>query len=347
VTAYLRNIWYLASWGEEVVTGRPLARTFLDEPVLLFRRQDGTAAAIADTCPHRFAPLSMGYQVGDSIRCAYHGLEFDGSGACLHNPHGRIPSAARVRAYPLQEAYGALWIWMGAPEKADCALLPDLSAELVDRDDIHVQHFYHHVGANYELLSDNILDLSHIEYLHPTTFGTPAVGSSTLEVRQDGDTVVSFRKISNDPLTPLLRSRFGEDDITFDRYLDVRWHAPATLTLNIHVAKAGEAKDEGFYAPGTHIFTPETATSSHYFMTGRGEPPDEAPSEAPASRDSIDPILDEDKPMLEAQQRRIGSRDFWDLKPVLLSVDAGGVLARRLLARRIKAEQEPAPAAGS
>jgi vanillate O-demethylase monooxygenase subunit len=337
VNAYLRNTWYLAAWSQEVTLGHPLARILLEEPVLLFRREDGLAAAIADTCPHRFVPLSRGYQVGDRIRCAYHGLEFEGSGACVHNPHGPIPAAARVRAYPLHEAHGGLWIWMGAPDLADPSALPDLAVELTGREDLKIERYYHHVAANYELLSDNILDLSHIEYLHPTTFGTPAVGSSTLEVRQDGDTVVSFRKISNDPLTPQLRGHFDEHQ-TFDRYLDVRWYAPATLTLNIHVTKSGEPREAGFYAPGAHIFTPETAASSHYFMSGiPGDPP------PPGAPPGIDPILDEDKPMLEAQQQRMGDRGFWDLKPVLLAVDAGGVLARRLLASRIQLEQRQPP----
>jgi phenylpropionate dioxygenase-like ring-hydroxylating dioxygenase large terminal subunit len=71
-------------------------------------------------------PLSLGFTVGDAIECRYHGLSFDGSGACVGNPHGAgvIPQAARVRTYPMHEAYGLVWIWMG-DAAADISALPD------------------------------------------------------------------------------------------------------------------------------------------------------------------------------------------------------------------------------
>jgi len=76
---YLRNAWYMAGWSDEVGTAL-LRRRLLGEPILLFRKEDGTAAALTDRCPHRFAPLSAGTRDGDTVRCAYHGLAFDAAG---------------------------------------------------------------------------------------------------------------------------------------------------------------------------------------------------------------------------------------------------------------------------
>ena len=72
---FVRNAWYVAAWDHEI--GRDmLRRIILNEPVLLYRRQDGTPVALEDRCCHRQAPLSMGRLIGDVVKCPYHGLEF-------------------------------------------------------------------------------------------------------------------------------------------------------------------------------------------------------------------------------------------------------------------------------
>ena len=124
---YLRNAWYVAAWSDDIGDGKLVARTIMDEPIVLYRKADGSVAAIEDRCAHRFAPLSMGKIVGgDRIQCAYHGLEFDGTGACVRNPHGakNIPPRARVKGYPVVEKHKAVWVWMG-DTPADAAKVPD------------------------------------------------------------------------------------------------------------------------------------------------------------------------------------------------------------------------------
>src|SRR5262245_50628355 len=124
---FLRNAWYVAAWSDELTRDRLLARTLLEEPVVLFRTATGQPAALFDRCPHRFAPLSRGRLKGDVIECGYHGLCFDRNGTCAHNPHnpGHVPPRAHVRSYALVERQGIVWIWMGEPERADPALVPD------------------------------------------------------------------------------------------------------------------------------------------------------------------------------------------------------------------------------
>lgn len=116
---FLQNAWYVAA--SEAELGEELYPvTLLNEPVVLYRKSDGTPVALEDACPHRKLPLSMGRRKGDDIECGYHGLTFDCSGSCVHAPGSRrIPQGAKVRSYPLAVRYGLIWIWMGDLELAD------------------------------------------------------------------------------------------------------------------------------------------------------------------------------------------------------------------------------------
>jgi phenylpropionate dioxygenase-like ring-hydroxylating dioxygenase large terminal subunit len=337
-TAYLENAWYLIAWSAELKADTLLGRTLLDQPIVMFRTSDGAAAAIRDMCPHRFAPLSMGKKVGDAVRCAYHGLEFDRAGLCVRNPHGvngHIPRAAHVRSYPVVERYEGVWVWMGDAARADASLIPNLEEELNAAEGRVIHRQYIHVEANYELMSDNIMDLSHIEYLHAGSLGTPAVGQGEIVVERDGDTVWCKRRIPNDVLTPALAMFLGTPGEVIDRYLDAQWVAPCINKMDIYFTSPGSPKKSGLRMPGVHIFTPETSASTHYFLAGSymSDTP-------PVMPESVkDPIREEDKPMLEAIQRRMRDRDFWSMKPVILTVDGAAVLSRRILLHMIATEE--------
>ena len=160
--AFVRNAWYVAMWGDDLPREQVVGRTILNEAVALFRKADGSVAALADRCAHRFAPLHMGKVAGDRIQCAYHGLEFDGAGTCVLNPHGnkRVPPSARVRSYPVVEKHRAIWIWMG-DKPADLSAIPDFGP-LDTPEQSHVTKLdWIRIKANYELVIDNLLDLSH------------------------------------------------------------------------------------------------------------------------------------------------------------------------------------------
>jgi len=107
--AFLKNCWYVAAWDDEVGANDLFKRILLNEPLMFFRDTSGVAHALLDRCPHRFAPLSMGTHKGDCVRCPYHGLEFDATGACVHNPHGNPQSSRGAHLPPyrtLQPAVG-------------------------------------------------------------------------------------------------------------------------------------------------------------------------------------------------------------------------------------------------
>ncbi len=164
---FLRNAWYAAIWSKEL-RERPIARTIIGQKLVLFRGASGRPAALADRCCHRAAPLSKGEVVGDSLRCGYHGLRFDHAGRCVEVPiQEQIPKGAQVPSYPAIERQNVLWVWMGDAARADPARIPDLP--WLDSPDWTTTPGYLHVEANAQLLVDNLLDFTHVPYVHPGT----------------------------------------------------------------------------------------------------------------------------------------------------------------------------------
>jgi phenylpropionate dioxygenase-like ring-hydroxylating dioxygenase large terminal subunit len=163
---YLKPAWYVAAWSNEVGREHLLERTIIERSLVLYRREDGTPVAIGNACAHRCAPLSMGRLVGDAVQCPYHGLQFGPSGQCVHNPHGdgRIPAKMMVPSYPAVERHKAIWVWMGNPAEADPATIPDFSCH--EDTELAFVGGMLEVHANYQLIVDNLMDLSHAATVH-------------------------------------------------------------------------------------------------------------------------------------------------------------------------------------
>src|SRR6266508_3891929 len=174
---FVRNAWYVAAWDHEI--GRDmLRRVILDEPVVFYRREDGKPVALEDRCCHRQAPLSMGKLIGDIVKCPYHGLEFDQTGKCVKVPsQDKIPPSAKVKSFPVREKNHWIWIWLGDAAKADPALIEDF--HWLDDPGWGFGGSYLHVEANYQLLVENLLDTTHLPFLHPTSLGTDAFARET------------------------------------------------------------------------------------------------------------------------------------------------------------------------
>lgn len=342
--SYLRNVWYVAAWSDEIATGTRIARTLLDEPVALFRDSGGKIQALRDRCPHRFAPLSKGVVVGDTLQCPYHGLRFDGGGQCRFNPHGdgSIPRAAKVKSYPVIDRHSAVWIWMGNPANADPSLIPNFG--VIDPETNYVGKDYLPVKANYQLETDNIMDLGHIAFLHPDTLGNDVVRDAQTEVTQEKSTIWSKRQTYRERLPPALEAQYGSPPETlWDRWFDVRWDPPASMLLWVGSLPAGTPRTTASKAiPFCHLFTPETATTTHYWFATSYPRSMKQEYEQRAARDIkfLRTAFEmEDLPMLQAQQEAMGDVEFWGLKPVLLATDAAAVRTRRVLDKLIKDEQ--------
>lgn len=333
---FLKNSWYQAGWSEEVTRDRPLVRTLLDQPVLFWRDDQDVLHAVLDMCPHRFAPLSEGTIAGDRVICGYHGLAFGVDGRCVHNPHGPVTGSMRVRSFPVIERHLAFWIWPGEPELADPALLPDLSFIDEAAPSARIMGVMP-TAADYRLLSDNIMDLSHADYLHPTSLGG-VMTSSKATMKEEGNCVIArWEAYGADPI-PAARASIPEG-AKADFWIQVDWQAPALMVLATATTVSGTASTPENEARTLHNMVPETATSTHYFFCSvRGFLTDDPEFSAYIRNALLHAFQNEDKPMIEAQQRRIGNRDFWDLKPLLLKTDGPAVLARRKLAALIQNE---------
>jgi phenylpropionate dioxygenase-like ring-hydroxylating dioxygenase large terminal subunit len=338
---YLQDVWYVAAWAREV--GHALfARTLLDQPIVLYRKADGTPVALEDRCCHRHLPLSMGLLIGDDLRCGYHGLRFNASGECVEIPgQATIPPQARVRAYPVVEKWGWIWIWMGDPQRADPALIPnwwwtDHPQWAFSQPDMI------HVKCNYQLISDNVLDVTHLAYVHATSIGNAAIAEFPVQTEREERLVRMTRWILDRPPPPLYQAA-GEFTGNVDRWQIVE-HVPPCFTVNFAgCAVAGTGAPQGNRSQGIELMalsapTPETERTTHYFFGFvRGFKLDDREMDRIFAEDFVK-VFREDVAVLEAQQRMI---DLHPAAPKIdIRVDAAPLAARRMLASMIAAERE-------
>jgi vanillate O-demethylase monooxygenase subunit len=335
---YLGNAWYAAGWSRDLEEA-PIARTIHDQPIVLFRGADGVPSALYDACPHRFAPLSLGKVHGDRISCGYHGLEFDRSGHCVRNPHGKgsIPDALSVRAYPIAEKYGMLWIWMGDAQHADLATLPDLPG--LEDPQFSWVHGQLHVSANYELVVDNLLDLSHVEFLHPFLASPGNAERTSFRAKQTEDRVSAFYDVKGEPITALFRILWEGDDAFGDLHAYMHWQAPSNLYLDTGMSPEGKDTSAGALIPTVHMLTPETENSTHYFWAaGRNRCHGNEQVSAMLHFGTQNAFENEDEPMIRAVRSRMTSNDLFAHRPALLPMDEAAVRARRVLSKKIAEE---------
>jgi len=343
---YLRNAWYVAAWSDDLAEGQLIGRTILKEPIVLFRAANGTVAALQDRCPHRFAPLHMGKVVhGDRVQCPYHGLEFGPSGACLLNPHGtkNIPSRARVRSYPVTEKHKAVWIWMGeAP--ADPAQVPDFGV----LDNVPERHTTKRdritIRANYELIIDNLLDLSHTSYLHEGILGNADTVESEITVEQDGNDVIVARRAVNAAAPGLFAALMPSTPERVDKFTRMRWMPPSNLRLVTGICMPGAKTESGTGYHAIHMLTPETDATTHYFFTAvrfnvlTTDDKLNAQIQEKISTTRRFAFEEQDAPVIEAQQEIIANAPD-PVDPVILAIDVGPVRYKQILQKLIHAEQ--------
>lgn len=340
---YLRNAWYATAWSWEL-SNAPLARTIHDQPIVLYRGAEGRPIALYDACPHRFAPLSLGAVGGDRIRCGYHGLEFDADGRCVRNPHGKgaIPAALSVRTYPLAERYGMIWIWMGEANRADPGLIPALP--IFEETEFCWVYGQTYVRANYELVVDNLLDLSHVEFLHPFLATAGNSSRTTFRVEQVGDFVNSYYDVAEEPITALFRMMWDGEEETADLHAYMHWQAPSNLYLDTGMRARGASPEGGPRVPAIHLLTPETENSTHYFWAiGRNRRQGDEDISRLIRDGTRNAFENEDEPMICAVRSRMSSSDLFAHKPALLPIDEGNVRARRVLQRLIQDEAKARP----
>ena len=341
---FLKDCWYVAAWDFELVAGEGmLARQIVGERLILFRTAAGPVAALTDACSHRLAPLSLGRREGDRVRCMYHGLLFDTGGRCLEAPgQERISERAHIRTYPVVERDRFVWIWMGDAAKADPATIPDCHWQVDPAwRGIPATMDYR---ADYRLIMDNLLDFSHLSFVHETSLG----GSRTIADTKpkvdliDGGLRLTRWYLNEPELAPYLE---GLADLTgpIDRWHIYDWLiAGNVMSMDSGSAPAGTGAPEGrrdsralqFHA--IQILTPVDAYNTRFFWTYSHNFNLDDPAFTRALAARIQMGFDEDRAMIEAQQAVMLERP--EATMVDLGIDQAPMLARNLLHRRLEAE---------
>lgn len=346
------NAWYQAAWSHEV-EDKPFSRMVCNEALVLFRDEDGNAHALEDRCCHRATPLRLGDVVPGGIQCGYHGLIFDGSGKCVHIPgQDNIPSQSRVRSYPIVERQEIIWIWMGEAEKADESQLVDYPW-LDDQENWPHKHALYNINCNFYLLIDNLMDLTHIPFIHRNTIGggdQKGQVNATMDVTAKDTGVHYIRWMEGivPPPTYVKGAGFAEG-IKVDRWQEFEYIAPSTVVQWTGALEEGrgakESRDQkgGFNLRLYHGVTPETDDTCHYFWTPLNGYKPESQEATDTLFKEIDFTFQEDVEFLEAQHAAIMANP--DQALVNTKHDAALVTARKAIDRMISAERPPKLAA--
>lgn len=337
---FLRNYWYVAASDAEIGE-KPLGRMILGEPVVLFRSQSGAPVAFEDRCAHRQLPLSMGKLVGDTLQCHYHGLRFATDGRCVRIPgQDHIPRGAQVKTYPVVERHRWVWIWMGDPALADPAAIPDY--HWLDDANWGAKASYLHVESNWQLVVDNLLDLTHLAFVHGTTIGNMALAEhAKVNVARAPNNVVVTRWIIDQPAPPTFQ-KVGRFAGNVDRWQIIDFTPPTYLRLDVGATPTGTGAPEGRRVGGIgmrnlNAITPETETTSHYFW-GQAHDFDVAnPEMTNRIFEQIRTAFLEDVAVFSAQQRNLNI--FSNPPQIDINADAGVIAARRILSRLSEEEQ--------
>jgi vanillate O-demethylase monooxygenase subunit len=306
---FIRNSWYVAAWADEIVHA-PLARTLLGEPIVLFRDRTGTVGALEDRCCHRGTPLRFGEVVESGLQCGYHGLVFDCAGSCVSIPgQAKIPAKARVRSYPVVEKDEFVWIWMGDADRADASRILDYPFHNDHARWPH-KHAVYHIEAGYKLMVDNLMDMTHLAYVHKST-----IGGSNAKIHVEAQMKVTLKEtglhylrwmLNCDP-PPTYRKAVPELQ-KVDRWQEFEFIAPSSIVqwsgaLNVGMgAQQNRDQPGGFSLRLFHGLTPETENSCHYFWsTCNGYRQDE-PEATEQLFQEIAGAFSEDKAIVQAQQ---------------------------------------------
>ncbi|URN91968.1 MAG: aromatic ring-hydroxylating dioxygenase subunit alpha [Pseudomonas protegens] len=342
---YPKNAWYVACTPDEL-QGKPLGRQICGEHMVFYRAHEGRVAAVEDFCPHRGAPLSLGYVENGNLVCGYHGLVMGCDGKTVEMPGQRVRGFPCNKTFAAVERYGFIWVWPGDQALADPALIHHL--EWADNDQWAYGGGLFHIQCDYRLMIDNLMDLTHETYVHASSIGQKEIDEAPPQTTADGDQVVTARHMHNVMPPPFwrmaLRGNQLADDVPVDRWQICRFSPPSHVLIEVGVAHAGHG---GYDAPAQYkassivvdFITPESDTSIWYFwgMARNFNPQDPALTES--IREGQGKIFSEDLEMLERQQQNLLAQPQRNL--LKLNIDAGGVQSRRVLERLIAQEREP------
>ncbi len=339
---FVRNLWYVAAWSHDVERDKPVGVTLVGEPVVLYRRRDGTLVALEDRCPHRHAPLSFGRIEGDDLRCMYHGLRFAADGACVEVPGTtKIPTRLCARSFPVVERSSWIWVWPGDPAKADPALVPEGFG--LDNPEWVTRSGGIEYEADYQLVNDNLCDLSHLDFVHETTLGRSTGAKWSTEqprITAQEHGLLFERWFRDHPLMP------GRPEHV-DTWNFYHYRLPGIFLMTTQAFPVGAAAASDFGSPDAKpIFrrveqqavTPIGAGRTRYLYAFGIEPALATPSFVDAVLAVVDASFREDRRIIEGQQA------IWNQTPperqkAFIPQDQAPAMFRRMLAQRLADER--------
>lgn len=338
-----KNTWYVACSADEIAE-KPFARTICNQNIVFYRDASQKVHALEDFCPHRGAPLSLGFVRGDELVCGYHGLSMGCDGKPASMPGQRVKGFPCIRTFPVVERYGFIWIWPGNATQADDSAIPELHWA-TDPAWAYGGGLYH-INCDYRLMIDNLMDLTHETYVHASSIGQAEIEEAAPKTSVSGQEVITSRHMENISAPPFwqaaLRGNNLADDVPVDRWQICRFTPPSHVMIEVGVAHAGKG---GYDAPAEYkassivvdFITPETDNSIWYFwgMARNFNPTDETLTDQ--IRKGQGGIFEEDLEMLESQQRNLLRNSERQL--LKLNIDGGGVQARRIIDKILAEER--------
>ena len=344
-TPLIRNCWYVLDWSADVK--RKLKnRMVLNQDLVYFRNTAGNVTVLQNRCGHRCFPLhrSTLNKKDDTIQCGYHGLTYGIDGTCVKIPSAMDldPSYVKIQSYPVVEKGPMIWIWAGDPEKADPALVPDYNW-LMDGDWGYGDGFYH-VKGNYLQIHENLMDITHFQYLHGAALGTPKHAESKIEVKVTGNTVNNYRINRGEGVPELHKKASGLGNAEIIR------HAHSTfMTPGFHDAKAlfedplGTNNGRTEYRPQIlHFITPETQyTSLYWWIFARDFSPNNKKLDQIYSR-ATRSVFEEDKDAIEWIEDQWARDDRPSFRENHVPSDEWAVRMRRIVYKLAAAEARDA-----
>jgi len=299
----LSQYWHPVAFSTDVAVDKPFAAVLLDEELVLFRSGDGVVAA-RDVCPHRGAPLSLGWVEGGNLVCPYHGLQYGGDGRCKHIPsqgEGKIPDRLRLLTYPTREAYGLVWVSLGGGHEA----LPEFPAW----SEAGYQQILPpsiDINASAGRQTEGFIDVAHFAWIHHGSFAdraNPVVPQYTVTRKARGFVAEYSSTVSNFPKTLQHRAPEGfvwrrrfEVDAPFFARLQVQFPEGGLLHI-LNAASPVSARKTRLFVPIVRNFDQHMPLQDVYdfnlqvFEEDRAIVERQRPEDLPIDRGAEAPIL--------------------------------------------------------
>lgn len=341
---YPMDQWYVAAWSHEIEPGKMLARDICGEPLLFYRSPEGAPRALFNRCPHRGMKLTSATSriEGDSVRCGYHGIRFDSQGKGVEVPSGGVvPAKMTVRAFPIIEKWQWIWVWMGDPAQADERMIPDHAELGLDVPDMFSEPGLHlEVKANYLLPLENLVDATHITYLHHGLIDSGNVAAHPYTVDAEGTRVSMIRRFENDKLPPMLCAAMGLKGDRVNRTLTLTSYANHLCEIRQDFVEVGDPDQQRRRINLIVSITPGHQKLTHHFALISAT----FKNTHPGRFDDLRNLLMEDVVVLEEIQELYDTLGDTRAPEVSVKADEGNTRSRRIIAEMIRRERAGAAA---